>query len=53
MDDKTTELLAIQEQFGLYVATINGLRQQLIDAGWTAEHAEEVVLLAIKQSNSS
>lgn len=33
------------------VAAFTGLRQQLVDAGWSAEHAELLVIEMVKAGN--
>jgi hypothetical protein len=39
-------------EFGKGVALWTDMRQQLIDSGWSPEHAEEIVIYAIKQAGS-
>jgi hypothetical protein len=38
--------------FGKGVALWTDMRQQLIDAGWSSEGAEQIVILAIQKSES-
>lgn len=46
------DLLEVMEQMAAFVATVTGVKQQLLDAGWSAENAEQIVVHALKQAQA-
>ena len=40
--------LATLEQTALFVATVTGVKQQLVDAGWDERHAELATIEALR-----
>ena len=43
--------LKIMEEIATYVSALTGMRQQLLDQGWSVEAAEQIVLHALKSSS--
>lgn len=44
-DDKLLDALG---DFAKFVDTMTGMRQQLVDQGWSQDHAEELVVAAMR-----
>lgn len=44
------DLLDMQEQFAAWVASVTGVKAQLVDSGWTPENAELMVLEMMRQA---
>lgn len=43
--------LDAMEQVQVFVATMTGVKQQFIDAGWDERAAEQMTIEALRQSN--
>jgi hypothetical protein len=41
------------EEFAKFVAVCTGMRQQFIDAGWSSENAEALVVHAMRQGGNT
>jgi len=51
MATNIVDLLAIQEQFADYVATLAGMETQLVNQGFTKEQARAIITHLITSSN--
>ena len=53
MDDEQTALFNMIDAFGPLLTTYTGIKQQFINDGWEATHAEQMIIEVIRSANLS